>query len=595
MKDKQGRKIRFGISTRLSIAIGFASVVIALIYFWIAMRLNKILTIATIMEKNWAIADELIDEDLESKMASILEKGREIYYSLPEEERADPTDRSYQSCYDVLPEPEYADVLERLNTSVHVPNIMWADLRIKDEESKRYVYLMHTGPKEDGTYPAGFWEDEDDRLDVAVESRNARDEDYEQMRYLPKWVNKIASLLPDPLSRVFSIADHLLLVDSRNIQNRFSVLYPVHSTDDGQIIGYLGIGEYYSNYKTYSLAFALVFAAVSIPYFIIIGFLARSYVNYSITGPIQELAKAAEEYGMDEEKEQHDDYFKKVRVHSNDEILLLRDSMSDMETSLKQYMTNVRQMTAKEERLKTEMDMSAQIQIGMLPKFLDNNGKERDFTIVASIKPAKAVGGDFYDFFEIDDDRVGIVMADVSGKGMPAALFMMISKIIVNISAKTEMSEEDIMSRANREICDNNPELLFVTVWFGIYHIKDRMIRYVNFGHDHPAVYRHREGKFSLDDNPSDMVMGLDPDTQFAAHTIQLEPKDKVFLYTDGIPEAHNADEEMYGNDRMLDALNRSAGLTQQAFLEAFDADVRSFIGEAEQFDDMTMLLLELN
>jgi len=213
-----------------------------LIYFWIAMRLNKILTIATIMEKNWAIADELIDEDLESKMASILEKGREIYYSLPEEERADPTDRSYQSCYDVLPEPEYADVLERLNTSVHVPNIMWADLRIKDEESKRYVYLMHTGPKEDGTYPAGFWEDEDDRLDVAVESRNARDEDYEQMRYLPKWVNKIASLLPDPLSRVFSIADHLLLVDSRNIQNRFSVLYPVHSTDDGQGIGYLGIG-----------------------------------------------------------------------------------------------------------------------------------------------------------------------------------------------------------------------------------------------------------------------------------------------------------------------------------------------------------------
>ena len=595
MKDQQGRKIRFGINTRLGLAIGFASAVIALIYFLIAMKLNKILTIATIMEKNWVIADELIDEDLEREMASILEKGREIYYSLPEAERADPKDRLYQSHYDVLLGPEYADVLERLVKSVNVPNVMWADLRIKDEESGRYIYLVHTDPEDDGTYAAGFWEDEDDRLDVTVESRSSRDEDYEQMRCLPRWVRNIANLLPHPLDRVPFIADHLLMIESRNIRNRFSVLYPIHSTDDGQIIGYLSIGEYYKNYKTYSLAFAFVFAAVSIPYFIIIGFLARSYVNYSITGPIQELAKAAEEYGMDEEKEQKDEYFKKVRVHSNDEIRLLRDSMSDMETSLKQYMINVRQMTAKEERLKTEMDMSAQIQIGMLPKFLDNKGKERDFTIVASIRPAKAVGGDFYDFFEIDEDRVGIVMADVSGKGMPAALFMMISKIIVNMSAKTEMSEEEIMSRANRQLCDNNPELLFVTVWFGIYHIKDRMIRYVNFGHDHPAVYRHREGKFFLDDNPSDMVMGLDPDTQFAAHTIQLEPKDKVFLYTDGIPEAHDVDDEMYGNDRMLDALNRSAGLTQEAFLEAFDADVRNFIGKAEQFDDMTMLLLELN
>lgn len=593
MKDRQ-KKIRFGISTRLSLAIGLSGIVIAVISYGIATRLNKTLTIATVMDKNWVIADNLLDDEMERDMAAIIEKGKMIYDSIPEQERVNPEDKSYQSRYDSLKDADYESVLERISQSADVPRVMWADLRFKDEEKGRYVYVMHTGASEDDTYSAGFWENKDDRINAAVEALSSKDPDQEQFLYLPQWMGKITKKLPESMANVFFIIDHLLLVDSRHIQNRFSVLYPVKSQDTGKTIGYISIGDYYKNYQTYSWAFAFVFVAVLIPYFIIVYLLAKYLAGRSIAGPIQELAYTAVAYGEDEDKEQHGEHFINIPIRSRDEVLLLRDSMADMENSLMKYMEKLKKMAARQERIKAEMDMSAQIQLGMLPQSLDGDEEKRDFTISASIKPAKAVGGDFYDFFEIDEDRIGIVMADVSGKGMPAALFMMISKIIISAEARRGTSVEDIMRRANRQVCANNPEMLFVTVWFGIYYIKDRTIRYVNAGHDYPALLRHSEGKFSLVEKESDIVMGFDPDIEFVERTLLLEQGDKVFLYTDGIPEAHNKDEEMYGNDRMLEALNKNASQTGKAFLDAIDADARSFIGKADQFDDMTMLLLEV-
>ena len=593
MKDKEQGKVFFGISAKMSLAIGVVSIVVAAISFWIAIDLNRALTMETVLNKNWMVARKMVKGVGKSNLESLLEQGREIYDSLPEEERANPADPEYQSHYDALRTSKYKTILAKLDRGVYVPGYMWADLRFKDEERGRYVHLMHTGGGEDGKYGIGYWENDDDSVESSFDYLN-RSTRHDRMEFLPEWVGDLSERLPESIRGIPYIFDHLMAITSQRISNRFSTLYPIRRAETGEVIGYLSIGEYYENYQTFHWTFALAFAVVFVPYFIVATIAVRMFVRRDIVRPIQQLAKAAVEYGENEDKQKSGASFEKVRIPSRDELLLLRDSMADMEDSLARYMDNLRQMTAKEERLKTEMDMSAQIQMGMLPQELEGSGAERDFAISAAIHPAKSVGGDFYDFFVIDDDRIGIVMADVSGKGIPAALFMMISKIILGNEARRGESVEDIMRRANRQLCANNPEMLFVTIWFGIYQVKDRMLRYVNAGHDYPALYRRREGKFSLVEAENDFLVGFDPDTEYHERILELEPGDKLFLYTDGIPEAHNPAEELYGDERMLAALDRCAERTQEAFLDAFDAEVRGFIGEAEQFDDMTTLILEL-
>ncbi|MCR5403772.1 MAG: PP2C family protein-serine/threonine phosphatase [Butyrivibrio sp.] len=591
---KRRRDIQFGISAKMSFAIGLVSILIALISFCIATRLNTVLNIAALIDKNWVIAQKLVAENDENEMAFLLSREKDIYFSLSDKESANPQDKDYQSLYSQLQGPEYEEILSNLARSYDIPGIAWADLRFKDEGKGRYVYLMHTRPQEDGKFGIGYWEPDEDSVNCNFYYPKSYATAYEQMEFFPKWVEKASNVLPESIGFVPYVLDHLMALNSRNAKNRFSVLYPVVGEEGTEPIGYLGIGEYYNNYQTYNWAFALMFIIIFLPYFVIVTLVTRELVRRNIALPIQKLAKAAVIYGEDDDKENDDKHFKQVKIRSRDEVLLLRDSMADMEGSLAKYMVNLKNLTAKEERFKAEMDMSAQIQLGMLPHSLRANDNERDFAISASIKPAKSVGGDFYDFFEIDDDRIGIVMADVSGKGMPAALFMMIAKIILAASAKLSTSVEEIMKNANRQICANNPEMLFVTIWFGIYYVKDRSISYVNAGHDYPAVYKSSEGKFKLFEAESDLVIGFDPETEFVERRIKLESKDKLFLYTDGIPEANNPKGEMYGNDRMLAALDKSSDKSGDEFLEAVDTDVRSFIAEADQFDDMTMLLLEI-
>lgn len=594
LKDKEQGKVFFGISAKMGLAIGLVSIVIAGISFYIATDVNKALTIETVLNKNWVLAQKMTKSIGESNLASLLEQGREIYDSLSEEECANPVDPVYQSHYDVLRTSKYKTILAKLDRAVYIPKYMWADLRFKDEKRGRYIHLMHTGGRKNGKYGIGYWEKDDDSVDSFFDYLN-RSTKNDRMEFLPEWVGDLSDHLPESVRYVPYIYDHLLAIARQHISNRFSTLYPIHSTETGEVIGYLSIGEYYENYQNFHRAFALVFVFVFVPYFIVATIAVRAFVRRDIVRPIQQLAKAAVEYGKDEDRQGSGSSFGQVHIPSNDELLLLRDSMADMEDSLARYMDNLKEMTARQERLKAEMDMSAQIQMGMLPQELEDSGAERDFAISATIHPAKSVGGDFYDFFIIDDDRIGIVMADVSGKGIPAALFMMISKIILGNAARRGTSVEDIMYRANRQLCANNPEMLFVTIWFGIYQVKERMVRYVNAGHDYPALYRCREGKFSLVEAENDFLVGFDPDTEYHERILKLEPGDKLFLYTDGIPEAHNPAEELYGDERMLAALDRCADRTQEEFLEAFDAEVRGFIGEADQFDDMTTLILELN
>ncbi len=240
----------------------------------------------------------------------------------------------------------------------------------------------------------------------------------------------------------------------------------------------------------------------------------------------------------------------------------------------------------------TELNMATEIQASMLPSIFPAFPNRPEFDLYASMDPAKEVGGDFYDFFMIDDDHLGIVIADVSGKGVPAALFMMISKTIVQNYAMMGISASEVLARANDSLCAQNKMEMFVTVWIGILEISTGKMNCSSAGHEYPAIYRKQEGRFDLFKDKHGFVLGGMDGMPYRDYELELGVGDKIFVYTDGVPEATNDNNEMFGTDRMIEALNtRQANPTEILGMVRESVDV--FVGGAEQFDDLTMVCIE--
>ena len=249
-------------------------------------------------------------------------------------------------------------------------------------------------------------------------------------------------------------------------------------------------------------------------------------------------------------------------------------------------------MTAEKERIATELDLATRIQTDMLPNIFPAFPNRKDFDIYATMDPAKAVGGDFYDFFLVDQDQLALVIADVSGKGIPAALFMMISKIMLQDRTKTGLSPAKVLEQVNAEILENNNEDMFVTVWLGVLELSTGKLIAANAGHEYPFVTMP-DGSFALFKDPHGFVLASMPDMKYQNYELQLVPGSKLFVYTDGVPEATNAAMELFGSERLLAALNECAGEKPEKILRHVRESVDAFVGEAEQFDDLTMLCLE--
>ncbi len=247
---------------------------------------------------------------------------------------------------------------------------------------------------------------------------------------------------------------------------------------------------------------------------------------------------------------------------------------------------------AEKERIEGELAMASRIQSGMLPHEFPPFPDRKEFDIFASMEPAKEIGGDFYDYFFVDDDHLCVVMADVSGKGVPAALFMMVSKAIFQSVGGMCSSAADIMTKANELICSNNQEEMFVTVWIGVLEISTGKLKAANAGHEYPAV-RQPDGNFELLKDKHGFVVGGMSGVRYKEYEVQMEPGSKIFLYTDGVPEATDANTEMFGTDRMIEALNRDPAAAPEGVLKNVRTAVNEFVKEAEQFDDLTMLCLE--
>ena len=311
------------------------------------------------------------------------------------------------------------------------------------------------------------------------------------------------------------------------------------------------------------------------------------FLGGRIVNPLKTMTRRISDLSEDNLNFEMEDTYR-----TGDEIEILAESFSELASQTTEYIDEVRTATAEKERIRSELNMAAAIQSSMLPHDFPPFPDRKEFDLYASMDPAKEVGGDFYDFFLIDDDHLCMIMADVSGKGIPAALFMMVSKVILQSCAMLGRSAEEILSKTNEGICSNNQAEMFVTVWLGILEISTGKLTAANAGHEYPVLKR-AGGDYEIFKDRHGFVIGGMAEAKFRQYELQLGPGDKLFLYTDGAPEATDADQQLFGMDRMLDALNSVKDADPAATLEGVRKAIDGFVKDAEQFDDLTMLCME--
>ncbi|MCL2033122.1 MAG: SpoIIE family protein phosphatase [Oscillospiraceae bacterium] len=273
-------------------------------------------------------------------------------------------------------------------------------------------------------------------------------------------------------------------------------------------------------------------------------------------------------------------------VKTGDELETLSDAFNAM-------ISNIKTITAEKERIGAELNVATQIQASMLPCIFPPFPGRKEFDIYASMLPAKEVGGDFYDFFLINESKLAVVMADVSGKGVPAALFMVIAKTLIKNNAQSGKSPKEVFQTVNDMLCENNDACMFVTAFMGYIDLRSGKLTYVNAGHD-PALLKKADGEFKpLPSKPSLILAGFE-NVRYKEEEMILSPGDTLYLYTDGVTEAMNNDCELFSTRRLLDALNRSKVSTAKELLVHIKNEIDLFADGAEQADDITMLALKI-
>ena len=382
----------------------------------------------------------------------------------------------------------------------------------------------------------------------------------------------------------------MLITISQEDLNRTAVLLTQKSDSVmAQSINEVRLNEKQSVLGTLVIAVAVLFLAVLI---------AMLFAN-GLSRPIKRMTFLVSEMKGDDMVFRMENSLK-----TGDEIQTLAEAFEAMSVKMKGYVQKIVQITSEKQRLDTELSVAADIQHNMLPAHFPAFPGRKEFDLYAVMDPAKEVGGDFYDFFLIDDDHLAVVCADVSGKGVPAALFMVISKVLIKNVALSgfDQGPAGILRKVNNLLCEGNEDDMFVTAWLGILTISTGRLVSACAGHEYPVFYRKDEG-FVLEKDPHGMAMGGLEGVKYKDSDWTMNPGDMLFLYTDGVPEANNSEEELFGCDRMLAALEKSREMTGEdpqsgnmdlkEFLRTVREQIDEFVGDTPQFDDLTMLCLD--
>ena len=310
-------------------------------------------------------------------------------------------------------------------------------------------------------------------------------------------------------------------------------------------------------------------------------------IYFRAVRPVQIIHSTVRDYIPSKDSNCAIEKLNKIRVHN--ELGMLADNIKELALEIDRYTEENIRLAGEREHAAAELELAAGIQDGMLPK--DFPAHEQ-YEMFATMQPAKEVGGDFYDFFPVDDDHLALIIADASGKGVPAALFTMVTKAFLKKNLLDGLSPAQALQETNKAVMDSNSAKMFITVWVGIYEISTGHLTAANAGHEYPII-RQPDGDFTLYKEPHGLVLGFMPDFLYQNYELDIAPGGTLFVYTDGAPEATNASEELFGTDRMLGALNREPDAAPEALVRLMEQAIDEFVGAASQFDDLTMLVIK--
>ncbi len=396
----------------------------------------------------------------------------------------------------------------------------------------------------------------------------------------------------DPTEEDLESLQELLAGKSQEFRVNYTRKYGLCGTawvpvfdSEGNIAAVVGADYSMPGILTMIVIFALAVTVLVVIVTALGGYLYYRNIKKNIVQPVELLNKAAGELVDNIDK----DVAFNVDIHTGDELEALADAFGKMDQGLRKYISELEHVTAEKERIGAELNVATKIQEDMLPRIFPAFPERDDIEIYASMDPAKEVGGDFYDLFLIDDDHLALVMADVSGKGVPAALFMVISKTLIKNRLLAGDSPAEALSNVNDQLCEGNEAGMFVTVWLAVIELSTGKGVAANAGHEHP-VLRRAGGDYEMIIYRHSPAVATMEGMRFREHEFKMDPGDSLFVYTDGVPEATDAHDELFGSDRTLAALNKDPDADPRTILANVAEDVEAFVGDAEQFDDLTML-----
>ena len=487
---------------------------------------------------------------------------REVYENMPDEVRADPKSESFvEACLPLLDKEFFAarDILVKCREETEQKNVAFV---FTDPSHSALVYVID-GDEEAWAFLPGQWIKAD--LDTIKDIEKS------------KW--RLTITHEDEYGWVGT--DYAAIYDTKGKQIGYAIMDLDLNYFIGRISGFLAV--------------LLPAAAILV---LFLAFLSSGLLRKHIISHLTSMADAAREYTALDKVNQPDDapfVFEGLDINTSDELEELWHSMSEMEADFRDSMIRLRSVTAEQERMGAELSIATAIQEGTLPKLSPAFPERNEFDIYASMIPAKEVGGDLYDFFMIDDDHLAMVIADVSGKGVSAALFMVIAKTLIQNQAELGGQDPaDVLSHVNAKLMRINKASMFVTTWMSILTISTGELIYVDAGHEYPAI-RRNGGSFELIDDVRGLPVAVSGKTKFISDTFVLHPGDTLYVYTDGVPDASNKAGEMFGRERMLEALNEEPDAAPEILDRNVKAKLASFVKDAPQFDDITMLTFRYN
>ncbi len=562
MDEKE--RVRHSLSSRMFRATLASSLVLGVVMLLVGMSLYMVARTGQYIREACALcnsASAVLVDSADFKRVSYAVRLR--YRNLSDDIRVDPETEEYQKSFheiDLWPEQRrLKNLLKKFRESSSVNDIY---IGMYDESRMALLYITDPDESAETGCATGFWEPA-------------------ETRELHKFLNW------DGSGRLYDISYTkkygLMCTSGVPVKNSTGEIHAFVLADITLDDVVAGMRSFFLEY-----AFTLIFMTCMIGWF-----MSRRMEN-ALVAPINSIAYAAKRYADDKQNGiSNENHFSDLNIHTGDEIENLSLIMADMEKELSAYVENLTQVTAEKERIGTELELAKKIQEDTLPSIFPPFPDRTDFDIYATMDPAKEVGGDFYDFFLIDDDHLAMTVADVSGKGIPAAIFSMITMITIHNNADMKLMPAEVIARTNDRICENNDEDMFCTVWFGILDLKTGVITAVNAGHEYPII-RHEDGVFSIfEDGNHGLAIGLMPGMTYTEYQIQLQKGDALFQYTDGVPEATALDNALFTVERAVDALNTAPKAPLKDLLHNVADAINTFVGEADQFDDITMLCLE--